>query len=107
MASEVSVAIEEPSILWKRGELLMAKAGDRHLVEDAARDFRAAMERAHAMGAKLYELRAATSLARILKARGETSAARELVEPLYESFTDGRDARDLQEARALLDELRA
>ncbi|MGO9454484.1 MAG: AAA family ATPase [Candidatus Binataceae bacterium] len=100
--------IEEPSILWKRGELLIAKAGEHpHLVEKAERDFRAAMERAHAMGAKLYELRAATSLARILKARGETSAARELVQPLYESFTDGRDARDLQEARELLDELRA
>jgi len=54
------------------------------------------------MGAKLYELRAA---ARILKARGEIKEARELLQPLYDSFARCEDSSDLKEAAVLLKEL--
>src|SRR3990172_9391357 len=68
-------------------------------------DLREAVALAHEMGAKLQELRAATSLARQLVGRGRTAEGRELLAPLYASFTEGFGARDLVDAKALLDEL--
>jgi tetratricopeptide (TPR) repeat protein len=101
--------IDEPAVLWKRGELRMAKRGasgdgeDRELIRMAEEDFRDAMARAHAMGAKLYELRAAVSLARLMAARGETEAARELLRPLKEALIG--ESVDVEEAGVLLREL--
>jgi len=103
--------IDEPTILWRRGELLLEKSAqstnghDATLIEQAERDFREAMARAHAMGAKLYELRAASSLARILKARGEIKQACELLQPLYDSFAPCDESSDLKDAGTLLKEL--
>jgi tetratricopeptide (TPR) repeat protein len=104
--------IDEPTILWRRGELLLEKraaATNGHdaatLLERAEQDFREAITRAHAMGAKLYELRAASSLARILKARGEIRESRDLLQPLYDSFPGCDESRDLKEAGTLLKEL--
>jgi predicted ATPase len=54
------------------------------------------------MGAKLYELRATSSLARILKERREIKQARELLQPLYDSFARCDDSSDLKEAGTLL-----
>ena len=104
--------IDEPTILWRRGELLVKKSAqatngyDATLLERAERDFREAITRAHAMGAKLYELRAANSLTRILKVRGEIRQARQLLQPLYDSFAPCDDSSDLKEAGTLLKELR-
>jgi predicted ATPase len=50
-------------------------------------------------------LRAATSLARLWREQGHRMEARELLAPLYGSFTEGFDTADLKEAKALLDEL--
>ena len=103
--------IDEPTILWRRGELLLEKraaATDGHdptLLERAEQDFREAITRAHAMGAKLYELRAASSLARLLKTRGEIKQACELLQPLYDSFPGCDESPDLKGAGALLKEL--
>jgi predicted ATPase len=58
------------------------------------------------MGAKAFELRAATRLGLLLQAQGRGTEARELLAPLYASFTEGFDTRDLREAKALLEELR-
>jgi predicted ATPase len=55
--------------------------------------------------AKSWELRAATSLARLWGEQGRRHEARELLAPVYSSFTEGFDTRDLKEAKALLDEL--
>ena len=55
--------------------------------------------------AKSWELRAATSLARLWRDQGKREAARELLAPVYGWFTEGFDTRDLKEAKALLDEL--
>jgi predicted ATPase len=53
-------------------------------------------------GARSYELRAATSLARLWQEQGKRAAARDLLAPVYAWFTEGFDTRDLQEAKTLL-----
>jgi predicted ATPase len=50
-------------------------------------------------------LRAATSLARLWGKQGQRSEARDLLAPVYDSFTEGFDTPDLKDAKALLDEL--
>jgi len=55
--------------------------------------------------AKLSELRAATSLARLRRDQGRRAEARDLLTPVYGWFTEGFDTADLKEAKALLDEL--
>jgi predicted ATPase len=55
--------------------------------------------------AKAYELRAATSLARLCGEQGRRAGARDLLAPVYGWFTEGFDTVDLKEARGLLDEL--
>jgi predicted ATPase len=56
-------------------------------------------------GAKPWELRAATSLARLWAERGKRDQAHDLLAPVYDWFTEVFDTRDLKDARALLDEL--
>ena len=55
--------------------------------------------------ARSWELRAALSLSRLWQQQGKHTAARELLVPIYSWFTEGFDTADLQEARALLEEL--
>jgi predicted ATPase len=55
--------------------------------------------------AKALELRAAMSLARLWQRQGKRDAARQLLAPIYGWFTEGFDTADLQEAKALLEEL--
>ena len=52
-----------------------------------------------------FELRAATSLARLWQRQGKRDDARALLAPIYDWFTEGFDTRDLKDAKALLDEL--
>jgi predicted ATPase len=54
---------------------------------------------------KAWELRAAVSLARLWQRQGKQTEARELLTPIYGWFTEGFDTADLQEAKALLEEL--
>ena len=91
-----------------------ADVDDQHIPQSAIRNpqfaaaeasYREALALAHRLGAKLIELRAAVSLGRLLQSHGRTAEARELLVPLYAAFTEGFDARDLREARALLEEL--
>ena len=55
--------------------------------------------------AKSLELRAATSLARLWQQQGKKKEAHQLLSEIYGWFTEGFDTKDLQEAKALLDEL--
>ena len=64
-----------------------------------------AMTTAQQQGAKWWELRAATSLARLWGEQGRRAEARDLLAPVYGWFTEGFDTADLKEAKALLDEL--
>ncbi len=67
--------------------------------------FERALAVARQQQAKSWELRAATSLARLWRDHGEVQPARELLAPVYDWFTEGFDTRDLKDAKALLDEL--
>jgi predicted ATPase len=67
--------------------------------------FRTALAIAREQGTRGYELRAATSLARLWREQGRRGEARDLLAPLYGWFTEGFDTADLKDAKALLDEL--
>ena len=69
--------------------------------------YRKALSIAEEQEAKLWELRAAVSLAQLRRDRGRRAQARELLAPVYRWFTEGFDMPDLQEAKALLEELGA
>jgi predicted ATPase len=69
--------------------------------------FRTALAIAREQGTRGYELRAATSLARLWRDQGRRGEARDLLAPLYDWFTEGFDTADLKEAKALLEELGA
>ena len=55
--------------------------------------------------AKTLELRAATSLGRLWQQQGKRTAAHQLLAEIYGWFTEGFDTVDLQDAKALLEEL--
>ena len=74
--------------------------------EAAERCLKYALESARMQKARLLELRAAMSLARLWRDQGKVQQARELLDPVYGWFTEGFDTRDLKEAKALLGELR-
>jgi class 3 adenylate cyclase/predicted ATPase len=67
--------------------------------------FERALAVARAQQAKSWELRAATSLARLWRDQGKRDQARDLLAPVYGWFTEGFDTRDLKQAKLLLDEL--
>ena len=86
-----------------RAEILLDKDGDA--AEDAEALLGQSLEIARRQEAKSFELRAATSLARLWQRQGKGDAARALLAPLYDWFTEGFDTRDVKDAKALLDEL--
>jgi predicted ATPase len=90
----------EPELHRLRGELLVSiPDGDRAQAEAC---FRHAIATARQCHMRLWELRAATSLARLL---AEPREALALLAPVYDWFTEGFDTADLKDAKALLDEL--
>jgi class 3 adenylate cyclase/predicted ATPase/predicted transcriptional regulator len=92
-----------PEIHRVKGRLLLDRsAADR---DAAAAAYRQAIAIARDQEARLLELRAATSLARLWGENGKRDAARELLAPTYQWFTEGFDKPDLRDAKALLDEL--
>jgi class 3 adenylate cyclase/predicted ATPase len=86
-----------------RAEILLDMDGN--VVEEAEALFGQSLDIARRQEAKTFELRAATSLARLWQRQGKCDAPRALLAPLYAWFTEGFDTRDLIEAMALLDEL--
>jgi TOMM system kinase/cyclase fusion protein len=86
-----------------RGEILLAQSAAQ--VEEAATCFRQALAVARQQQAKSWELRAAMSLSRLWQQRSKRQEAFDLLASVYGWFTEGFDTADLQEAKALLDEL--
>ena len=74
-------------------------------LQEAHHAFGQALRVARRQQAKSYELRAATSLARLIGEQGRRSEARGLLAPVFSWFTEGFDTADLKEAKALLDQL--
>jgi predicted ATPase len=93
--------VNEAELHRVHGDLLNT-TGDRSAAE---RDYRQALAVAERQSAKLFELRSATSLARLWRDQGKTADAQALLAPIYNWFTEGFDAPDLVDAKALLHEL--
>ena len=89
-------------VLRLRGWILILRGELDH----AAATLRKAIAVASDQAAKSWELRAATTLARLLASRGNEAAALAELAPIYDWFTEGHHTKDLKEAAALLDELR-
>jgi predicted ATPase len=85
-----------------RAELLLLVSGNEVEAEDCLRQ---AIELARSQKSKSLELRAVMSLARLLRKQGRAAEGRDLLAECYAWFTEGFDTPDLQEARALLEEL--
>ena len=107
---EALTAIKTTNERWFEADI-NRMAGETALMSpqpDAAKAqayFERALAVARGQQAKSWELRAATSMARLLRDQGKRDAARDLLAPVYGWFTEGFDTRDLKEAKALLDAL--
>jgi predicted ATPase len=86
-----------------RGELFNA-TGNQTAAEQS---YRQALAVAARQSAKILELGAATSLARLWRDEGKRTKARDLLAPIYDWFTEGFDTPVLKEAKALLEQLAA
>lgn len=86
-----------------RAEILLDTDGNA--IGEAEALFGQSLEIARRQEAKTFELRAATSLARLWQRQGKRDAARALLAPLYAWFTEGFDTRALKDGKALLEEL--
>ncbi len=91
----------EAELYRQKGELLL-RQGHTEAAEEL---YRKALSIAEEQGAKLWELRAAASLARLHRDQGRHAEARDLLAPIYGWFTEGFATPDLKQAKALLDEI--
>jgi len=103
LAAEIGEHWYVPRLHQVRAELLLHlhESGD----EAVEARLREAISVARQLGAKGWELPAATSLARLWADRGRRREARELLSPVYGWFTEGFDTPDMRDAKALLDAL--
>jgi tetratricopeptide (TPR) repeat protein len=92
-----------PEVLRLKGWMLMRQDRD----EEAETHLRASIACAREQQARSWELRSSMTLAGLLMRRGQRDAARDLLSPIYAWFSEGFDTKDLIEAKALLEELRA
>jgi predicted ATPase len=93
-----------PEVLRLKGELSLLH--DTIAAVEAAKDlFRRALDEAHRQGALSWELRAAASLARLLRKQGHSDDAVAVLQPVYNRFTEGFGTADLVAAKQILEEL--
>src|SRR5262249_49074702 len=93
----------EAAIHRLKGVLLLQQHSDNHA--EAETCFHQAIAVAQNQQAKSWELRAATSLARLWQQQGKRQEAHNLLAPVYNWFTEGFDTADLKDAKALIEEL--
>jgi predicted ATPase len=122
MACEIAGEFEEASFLLDEALKIVERTGERWFEAELNRNkgqlllrqghteageglYCKALSIAREQEAKLWELRAAMSLAQLRRDRGRRAEARDLLAPVYGWFTEGFDTPDLKEAKALLDEL--
>jgi class 3 adenylate cyclase/predicted ATPase len=122
MACEIAGEFEEASFLLDEALKIVERTGERWFEAELNRNkgqlllrqghteageglYCKALSIAREQEAKLWELRAAMSLAQLRRDRSRRAEARDLLAPVYGWFTEGFDTPDLKEAKALLDEL--
>jgi predicted ATPase len=93
-------------LLRVKGELLLWR-GAPGAAATAEGYFRQSLDWAQQQGALSWELRAATSLARLLREQGRSDDAMTVLQPVYDRFTEGFGTVDLREAKALIDALQS
>jgi len=86
-----------------QGTLVLAQAADQHAQAEIC--FQHALDVARRQQARSWELRAALSLARLWQQQGKRAEAHALLTPIYGWFTEGFDTADLQDAKAMVEEL--
>ena len=110
LLDNASQIVERTGARWLASELsrhngrLLQQQGCAQAAEEL---YRKALNIAEEQQAKLWELRAAVSLARLRRDQARDAEARDLLAPVYGWFTEGFDTPDLEEARALLETLGA
>src|SRR5713101_2313216 len=121
-ACEIAGQVEEAVTLLDDALQIVARTGERWFAAELNRHkgqlllrqghteaaeelYRKALSIAAEQGAKLWELRAATSLARLRRDQGRHAEACDLLAPVYGWFTEGFDTPDLKDAKTLLVEL--
>jgi predicted ATPase len=92
----------EAELYRLRGELLLRSLAPQGEAEAC---FQQALTVARRQEAKSLELRAVVSLSRLWQRQGKRVEARDLLAPIYDWFTEGFDTADLQDAKALLEEV--
>jgi len=122
LAHEIADQIEEALTMLDDALQIVERTGERWLAAELYRHkgqlllrqgrneaaeglYRKSLGIAAEQDAKLWELRAAASLARLRRDQGRRAEARNLLAPVYGWFTEGFGTPDLKEARALLEEL--
>ncbi len=110
---EVTTRADETEERWSVAEVLRLKGellvlqGAPGAAAAAEGHFRRALDWARRQGALSWELRAATSFARLLRDQGRSADGLALLQAVYDRFTEGFDTADLGTARALLNDLAA
>ena len=101
--------LNEAELVRLKGELTLKQSGVRgpesEVQKEAEACFHKAIAVARKQNAKSWELRASTGLARLWQQQGRKREAHEMLAEIYGWFTEGFDTKDLQDAKALLDEL--
>ena len=100
IATETGANYDLPEVLRIKGGLLLKQNNE----EGAEAFLRKAIAAAKVDGSRSLELRACTSLARLFRLNGRVDTARNLLRPVYESFTEGFGTKDLKAAETLLSE---
>jgi predicted ATPase len=98
----------EAELYRLKGEMILQSGGEHPTAavrREAEACFEKALEIAKKQSARSLELRASTSLSRLWRQQGKRTEARQLLAGIYNWFTEGFDTKDLQEAKALLEEL--
>jgi predicted ATPase len=108
--TEALSLVESTGERWFEAELHRVRGEAMQQLPDPERlgaegCFRHAIALAQGQQAKLWELRAAMSLARLWRDQGRRAEAHDLLAPVYGWFTEGFDTADLKNAKALLEEL--
>jgi predicted ATPase len=103
LVDKIGMRMSEAGLCVLKGWLLLARSGENQAEAEAC--FHQAIDIARRQSAKSLELRAVMSLSRLWQNQGKTTQARQLLAEIYNWFTEGFDTKDLQEAKALLEEL--